>query len=145
MNHAIELLTVEFDQLTKAFPDAEFPPKCFVHMNAEYLEYESRMMLKISFPVLPEFTNPMRSMQGGFITAAFDNVIGPLSYLAARAPCTSLDIHTNYIRPVSQGDRLIITAKVVTRGRSTMHITAEAVNAKGKLTATCGSHLMVMK
>lgn len=145
MNSAIELLNTELELLTGGFPGAEYPPQCFVHMKAEYLEYESRTMLKISFPVLPEFTNPMKSMQGGFITAAFDNVIGPLSYLSARVPCTSLDIHTNYIRPISPGDHLIITAKVVTRGRLSLHITAEAVNAKGKLIATCGSHLIALK
>lgn len=141
----IVLLNAEFDLMSKQYPDAQLPPECFALMKAEYIDYESRMMLKISFPVLPEYLNPMKSMQGGFIAAAFDNVIGPLSYLAARATCVSLDMHTNFIRPIYAGDLLTITARVVIRGRSTMNISAEGVNAKGKLVASCSSHLIIVK
>ena len=145
MDANLDILNAEFEQMSKQFPDAQLPPNCFSVMRGKYLDYESRTLMKISFPVLSEFLNPMRSMQGGFIAAAFDNVIGPLSYLAARATCVSLDMHTNYIRPVYAGDELNITARVVIRGRATMNISAEAVNSKGKLIATCTSHLIVMK
>jgi len=127
------------------FPTAQLPPNCFTLMKPEYLEYESRMMLKISFPVEKEYLNPMLGMQGGFIAAAFDNVFGPLSYLAARTPCTTLDLHTNYIRPILEKDTLIVTARVVSRGQSTMHLSAEATNLKGKLIATCSTHMMIIK
>ncbi|MFA6456617.1 MAG: PaaI family thioesterase [Bacteroidota bacterium] len=145
MNPNLEVLQAEFEQLGGQFPDAQLPPNCFSVMKAEYIDYESRTMLKITFPVLPEFLNPMKTMQGGFIAAAFDNVIGPLSYLAARATCVSLDMHTNFIRPINVDDQLTITARVVIRGRATMNISAEGVNAKGKLIATCTSHMIVMK
>jgi uncharacterized protein (TIGR00369 family) len=145
MNSNLDILSAEFQQMTTQFPDAQLPPNCFSVMKGKYLDYELRTMLKISFPVLSEFLNPMKSMQGGIIAAAFDNVIGPLSYLAARATCVSLDMHTNFIRPVFVGDELTITAKVIIRGRSTMNISAEAVNSRGKLIATCTSHLIVMK
>jgi uncharacterized protein (TIGR00369 family) len=145
MNDNLTILNAEFDLMSKQYPDAQLPPECFSLMKAEYVDYESRMMLKISFPVLPEYLNPMKSMQGGFIAAAFDNVIGPLSYLAARATCVSLDMHTNFIRPIYAGDLLTITARVVIRGRSTMNISAEGVNAKGKLVASCSSHLIIVK
>lgn len=145
MNSSLEILHSELDQLHKQFPAAELPPKCSVSMKGEYLDYESRVMLKIAFPVLEEYLNPMKSMQGGFITAAFDNVFGPLSYLAARTPCTTLDLHTNYIRSISSGDTLTVTARVVSRGALAMHLSAEAVNAKGKLIATCTSHMVPIK
>jgi uncharacterized protein (TIGR00369 family) len=145
MNPSLELLQSEFDQLSKQFPSAVLPPNCSVLMKGEYVHYESRMLLTISFPVLEQFLNPMKTMQGGFITAAFDNVIGPLSYLAARNPCTSMDIHTNYIRPIVAGDVLTITAKVVSRGNTAMHLSAEAVNNKGRLVATCSANMVVMK
>jgi uncharacterized protein (TIGR00369 family) len=145
MNPNLDILQSEFSRLSESVPEAKLPPDCFSMMRGEYLDYEQRLMLKVSFPVLPEFLNPMKTMQGGFIAAAFDNVIGPLSYLAARTPCVSLDMHTNYIRSILEGDQLIITARVVIRGRSTMNISAEAVNAKGKLIATCTSHLIIMK
>lgn len=145
MKDSLELLQSEFAQLEKQFPSAQLPPNCSVLMKGEYVDYDSRVMLKIAFPVLQEYLNPMRSMQGGFVTAAFDNVFGPLSYLAARTPCTTLDLHTNYIRSVNAGDTLIVTARVVSRGLSAMHLSAEAVNGKGKLVATCTSHMVPIK
>lgn len=138
-------MNAEFDQLQKQFPSAQLPPNCSVLMKGEYLDYDSRVMLKSAFPVREEYLNPMRSMQGGFVTAAFDNVFGPLSYLAARTPCTTLDLHTNYIRSINAGDTLVVTAKVVSRGLSAMHLSAEAVNGKGKLIATCTSHMVPIK
>lgn len=145
MDPSLELLQSEFDQLSKQLPAAVLPPHCAVLMKGEYIHYESRMLLTIAFPVLEQFLNPMKTMQGGFITAAFDNVIGPLSYLAARNPCTSMDIHTNYVRPIVAGDTLSITAKVVSRGNTALHLSAEAVNSKKRLVATCSANMVVVK
>lgn len=145
MHSSIELFHAEMESCNKHFPNAQLPPNCFALMKPEYLEYETRQMLKIAFPVEKEYLNPMMGMQGGFIVAAFDNVFGPLSYLAARIPCTTLDLHTNYIRPILEKDSLIVTARVVSRGQSTMHLSADAVNSKGKLIATCSTQMMIMK
>ncbi len=145
MPTSLEILQSEFSQLHKQFPSAELPPKCSASMKGEYVDYESRLMLKIAFPVLEEYLNPMKAMQGGFITAAFDNVFGPLSYLASRTPCTTLDLHTNYIRSINAGEILTVTARVVSRGVSAMHLSGEAVNERGKLIATCTSHMVPLK
>lgn len=145
MTSSLELLESEFDQLQQQFPSAQLPPNCSVLMGGKYVDYDSRVMLTIAFPVRKEYLNPVKAMQGGFITAAFDNVFGPLSYLAARTPCTTLDLHTNYIRSINAGDTLTVTARVVSRGLSAMHLSAEAVNGKGKLIATCTSHMVPIK
>ena len=144
MTSTIEILHDEFSRLGAMSPSAALPPNCAVMMKGKYVGYESRMMLAIAFPVLEEYLNPMKAMQGGFITAAFDNVFGPLSYLAARTPCTTLDLHTNYIRSIAAGDTLTVTARVVSRGLSAMHMSGDAVNGKGKLIATCTSHMVPM-
>ncbi len=133
------------DLLHQQFPNAQLPPHCFTTMKAEFLDYESRTMLKVVMPVLEESLNPLRVMQGGFITAAFDNAFGPLSYLAARNPCATLDLHTQYIRSITIGDTLTITARVVSRSGMAMHLSGEAHNGKGKLVATCSSNMIVMK
>ena len=145
MNSSLEMMNTEMEALAKRFPGAQLPPNCFTSMNAEFVDYESRTKLTVSIPVRKELLNPMAVMQGGFITAAFDNTFGPLSYLAARYPCSTLDLHTNYIRSVAEGDLLTITATVVSRGPSSMHLSAEAMNSKGKLVATCTSHMIVIK
>ena len=95
--------------------------------------------------ILQKYVNPVRKMQGGFITAAFDNTFGPLSYLAARCPCTTLDLHTQFVRPVSAGDRLTVTAKVVSRSARTMYLSATAFDANEKLVATCSANMVLAK
>ena len=115
---------------------AVFPPPCFVTMNGRFTAYESRSSLTVTFPVTENMLNPVGAMQGGFITAALDNVMGPLSYLAMRNPASTLDIHTQYVRAVAVGDTLTVTARVVSMGPATLVMTAEARNARGKLVAT---------
>ena len=63
-------------------------------------------------------------MQGGFITAAFINVLGPLSYLIAKKPSVTLELTTNYIRPIMVGDVIIIQAHLVGKGFAAMHMSA---------------------
>jgi uncharacterized protein (TIGR00369 family) len=115
---------------------AVFPPPCVVTMNGKFTDYESRSSLTVTFPVTENMLNPVGAMQGGFITAALDNVMGPLSYLAMRNPASTLDIHTQYVRAVVVGDTLTVTARVVSMGPATLVMTAEARNARGKLVAT---------
>ncbi len=145
MNKAEELFNAEMEQMKLAFPAAQVPPNCYQWMKVGVLQYESRSMLSIELPVTEEMLNPMRVMQGGFVTAAFDNAFGPLSYVAARNPCTTLDMHTQYIRPIPVGDVLTVTVRVVSRGPVSLHLSGEAFNRKGKLVASCSSNMIVMK
>ncbi len=120
------------------------PPNCYRFMRGEYRAYESRTSLTVSFPVLPEYHNPVGAMQGGLITAAVDNTIGPLSYLAARAPCTTLDLHTQYLRSVAADDTITVTARVISRGSQTLTFSADVVNGKGKLIARASATMLVV-
>jgi uncharacterized protein (TIGR00369 family) len=124
-------------------PDGELMPNCFRHMRGEFLDYRSREKLRVRFPVMDEMLNPVQRLQGGFITAAFDNVFGPLSYAAARALCSTIDIQTNFLRGIDSGDTLTIEGRVVTRGSTTLHLAAEGFNGKGKLVATCTANMII--
>ena len=64
------------DFLQYAEAGATYPPNCSVAMKEEVLHYESCTSLAVKFPVLEVSLNPLRTMQGGFIVAAFDNVFG---------------------------------------------------------------------
>jgi uncharacterized protein (TIGR00369 family) len=143
---ALRALHDELVHLKESHPTGgDLLPNCFRDMQGEFLDYIPRQMLKTRFPVLEESLNPVRKMQGGYITAAFDNTFGPLSYVAARCICSTIDIQTQFIRSVDEGDSLTITARVVSRGSSTMHLSGEAVNAKGKLVATCTANMVVQR
>jgi uncharacterized protein (TIGR00369 family) len=170
---SLAVLESEMNQLAQQFPSTQLPPNCFGFLKTEFVEYvppfrmppvrnaksgKSRTpacrngalrlagtMLKVIVPVFKESLNPMGAMQGGIITAAFDNTFGPLSYLAARNPCITLDLHTNFIRPAKEGEVLTITARVISRSPVSLHLSGEAVNEKGKLIATCTSQMVVTK
>ncbi|MFA5834038.1 MAG: PaaI family thioesterase [Bacteroidota bacterium] len=145
MNNSLDIFNSEMEQLAKQFPQAKVPPNCYKWMKVKELDYESRTMLKIEVVVTEEMLNPMRVMQGGFVTAAFDNAFGPLSYVAAKNPCSTLDMHTQYIRSIGLGETLTVTVRVVSRGPVSIHLSGEAYNSKGKLVATCSSNMIVMK
>lgn len=115
-------------------------PYCFKYMQGTVLDFVEGESLTISFPVLRDYLNPSGTMQGGFITAAFDNVFGPLCYLATKTTATTtIDIITSYHRPIFEGDELIITATVKNKGRNKIYMTAEAYNQDKKLVATASS------
>lgn len=140
MSASLVLLEEELQLLSRDHAlGATFPPNCFVSMQAKFVEYESRRSLAVTFPVLEESLNPLRTMQGGFIVAAFDNVFGPLSYLAARVPCVTLNLNTQFIRPIALQDHLTVRATVVSRNAQVLQMTAEAFNSRNKLIATASA------
>jgi uncharacterized protein (TIGR00369 family) len=121
-------------------------PNCFVFMQGRMLEFNMDERLTIAFPVLESYLNPAGSMQGGFITAAFDNVFGPLCQAVTnRKATTTVDLYTNYHRPIFAGDELIITASIIVKGRTKIHMTAEAYNQEKKLIATASTNYMYLK
>ncbi len=145
MNQSEELFTSEMEEINRLFPDARIPPNCFTWMNVRVISYDSRRMVKIQIPVTEQMLNPMMVMQGGFISAAFDNAFGPLSYAAAKKPCSTLEMHTQYIRSIAAGEMLTVEAKVVSRGTHSLHIAGEAHNSQGKLIATSGCTMIIMR
>lgn len=138
-------LREELLQLTSTFGSGvAFPPPCFTTMRAEFTDYESRTALTATFPVEETLLNPVGIMQGGFIAAAIDNVMGPLSYLAMRNPAATLSLHTQFIRGAASGDILTVTARVVSRTPRTLVMAAEARNRKGKLIAMATANAVVI-
>ena len=73
-------------------------------------------------------------MQGGIITAAFDNVFGPFCFLESRTSSTAaIDINTTYHRPIMAGDVLTVTVDLIAKGRTFIHMAGEARDSRGKL------------
>ncbi len=118
-------------------------PNCFVTMQGKVLNYIPDSSLSIAFPVMESYLNPARTMQGGFITAAFDNVFGPLCLLATGTPhTTTVDISTHYHRSISAGDELIVTAVIKSKGRTKIHMLGEAYNKQNQLIATASTNYL---
>lgn len=120
------------------------PPPCYLHMKAILVAYDTDKGLTVAFPVLEAYLNPAGTMQGGFITAAFDNVFGPLCYLASGSRASAMvDINNSFHRPAFAGDELTITARVKTKGRTIIHMEAEAYNQDNKLVASAHCNYML--
>ena len=92
-------LTNEILSKLPKHPSIEIPPKIFVDMDGEFLEYVEGKSLTTRFPVKERYQNPLGAMQGGMIVAAMDNTYGPLSYMVA-APSVTTHMNATYIHPV---------------------------------------------
>jgi uncharacterized protein (TIGR00369 family) len=146
MDDPIVSLMNEFGALKAAHAlTGDLLPNCFQEMKGEFIDYRPRERLVARFPVQEKYLNPVRMLQGGFLTAAFDNVFGPLSYLAARSLCSTIDIQTHFLRGVEAGDFLTITGRVISRGSTLMHLSGEAHGSKGKLVATSSATVIIQR
>jgi acyl-coenzyme A thioesterase PaaI-like protein len=84
-------------------------------------------------------------MQGGFITAAFDNAFGPLCLITTSAAnTTTLYINTTYHRPIFPGDELTINARIKSNGRTMVYMTAEGYNKEGQLIASAHTQYFIL-
>jgi uncharacterized protein (TIGR00369 family) len=124
----------------------EIPPKIFVDMEAEVVDFrQDEGVLIVRFPVKERYQNPMGMMQGGMIVAAIDNTVGPLSYLVA-PPSVTTQLNTTYIRPISPTERVItVEARVVELTRRQLFFSARVSNAEGKTIALAQVTAQVME
>jgi uncharacterized protein (TIGR00369 family) len=130
-----------YGELTMELPDA---PPCYTSMHARLTGHKPGTELTVAFPVIESYANPAGSIQGGYITAAFDNVFGPLCYMASGTGASAMvDINARFHRPVFPGDELTITARVKAKGRRIIHMDGEAYNKAGKLVASAACDYMI--
>lgn len=117
--------------------DLNFPPQCMLHMGTEFTEWDrEHKTLTARFPLKAEFQNPRQFMQGGFVVAALDNVLGPLSYLSD-APSVTTQLNTTFVRPAAPTfDYVEIKAFIVDQTASKVFSMAEARSPAGKLLST---------
>lgn len=102
------------------------------------------LSLTFRFPVQHWQVNRVGTLHGGMICSAFDLTIAALARFCARehfAPTVSLDV--KYIRPVQEGDTLVVTAKATAAGKRITQLIGEARSGQsGKLVATAASVYM---
>lgn len=126
--------------------DLIIPPPCFIHMEGKFVCWNpQKKLLSARFPIKAEFQNPRKYMQGGFVVAALDNTLGPLSYLSG-VPSVTVQLNTSYIRPTAPSYEYIeVTASIIDQTSSKIYSTAEARSPEGKLLsiAHATSHIVI--
>jgi uncharacterized protein (TIGR00369 family) len=140
LRYTIEL----FRSFTPPGVELELPPPSAKAFDLEFEEYVPAQSLTATVAVSKQYANAVGLLQGGFLAAMFDNLIGPLSYLTARGATTTLELTTHFLRPVVPGERLRLTAVVRKAGRTAIYIAAEAHNGDSKLVATAMSTVQVL-
>jgi uncharacterized protein (TIGR00369 family) len=121
------------------------PPPSSKVLGTTYVEVDLGKTLTAEFKFNPEFTNPIKTFHGGFLTAAFDDVCGPLTYMAAQRPAVTLEMSTSFIRPFTAKDEVMrIRGEVISQTKSILILKAEARTREGKLLAIFQSNSMIL-
>jgi len=118
---------------------------CVELMQQEFVECIVGQKLTCTYPVLDIYLNPRKTMQGGFISAAFDNTFGSLIYFSTgRLDMATINMHVNYHRPIFQNDKLTVTVYVKLLGKTIINLEGEAYNTDKKLIASANGNFILL-
>lgn len=114
----------------------QIPPPCSEEMKTEFVAFdEAERLLAARFPVEARYQNPLGYMQGGFVTAAVDNTLGPLSYLLA-PPSVTLQLTTQFLRPVAPDtSHIIVHGRVDEMTKRYLFMSARVLDARDRVLA----------
>jgi uncharacterized protein (TIGR00369 family) len=137
-----EYLTKEIiDELEKRNPEIhmglEIPPAVFIDMEGSVGQFsKSENSLVCYFPVLENQLNPFGNMQGGVISAAIDNTIGPLSILVAD-PSVTRHLEVKYKKAITpEMERITVTAQLLKQDKKFLFFTSSVTDSEGNVLAT---------
>jgi acyl-coenzyme A thioesterase PaaI-like protein len=127
-------------------PGRNSPSNCFMVMRPEYVDYTPGESISLAFPVLEMYSNPRKSMQGGFISAAFDNSFGVLvGIITGQREMASVDLSVSYHRPIFENDTLTIKVYLKSRGKNIAYLTGEAFDSEKRLVASASTNIMLLE
>jgi uncharacterized protein (TIGR00369 family) len=97
---------------------------------------------RVRFQGRPEFVNPAGSVQGGFLSAMLDDVIGMMAMVKAgpKMLAATIDLHVQYLRPVRPGP-VEVAARITEKGRAILFAEAELYDLRGKIAAKARASL----
>lgn len=116
-----------------------------LELKIEYLEAEPGKKIRGKVPFQKRFSNPIRTYQGGILSAAMDDHFGPLSYITAERPCTTLSLSTTFLKPFTEKMGFcIVEAEVLTKTKSFIFMRATVHSPEGVLIAHGESHVAIV-
>lgn len=123
-----------------------WPPPSFTSMDGEVFDFRlEEGWLRNRFPILPTQLNPYGLMQGGFIAAAIDNTIGPLSMLVS-PPNLTKTLEVQYQKAVSPDMlSIFVTAKFLAQHSRKLLFEASVENQEGVRLASATSTHWILK
>ncbi|HXH30127.1 MAG TPA: PaaI family thioesterase [Bacteriovoracaceae bacterium] len=124
----------------------QLPPPSLAELKLEYLKVEPGVTIRARLPFLRKFTNPVGLYQGGFLSAAIDEVFGPLSYLTAGRPCMTLSMNVTFIRAFEEKmAHCLVDAVVVRKTTNLIFMRADVLTQEGEMLAHAQSHVTILR
>lgn len=113
------------------------PPPVFEAMRGEFLAFDAQAgSLAARFAILDEHLNPYGYMQGGMVTAAIDNTLGPLSMLVA-PPNVTRRLEIKYSRAITLDlGSITVRAELVERRGRWLMFAARVYDPEERLLAS---------
>jgi len=135
-----EILPVLEKRLEGRSDEIDFPPPVFDIMQGEIVSYDTDKEILINrFPVLSEYLNPYKTLQGGIIATLIDNTIGPLSLIVSPPNFTRL-LEVKYGKVVTPDmGFVLVTAQFIEKKKRQLFFKATVSNEDGDKLATAKS------
>ncbi len=122
----------------------DMPPSA-AFLGYEFMELDrDAQTMRVHFQARKEMLNPKGTIQGGFLTAMLDDVMGSMVVALTSKGSVSTDIHTQYLLPVFPGP-LIGEARVVHMARATVFTQAALYNDTGEKVAAATQTARMVK
>lgn len=140
-----DAITARLQSLVPAPIRERIPPPVIVELQGKLKVWVPGKSLTAHFPPQPRFSNVAGAVQGGILIAGLDAVMGCLSFLECGAPCTSLGIQTNFVRPIlpEDGD-FQICATFKTRTKSLSYVHGEVLSPDGTPAVIANMSMMIL-
>jgi len=144
-NNAHHIIQDLKDEMVALGLDLEMPHQSMKALDTVYTEVIYGKMISATFKFNPAFCNPFRRIQGGFICAFIDDVCGPLTFMAAKRPCATLDLNTTFLRPFDSKDEYVnVKAELISKSKSLIVLKAQVTSKDEKLIAIATSVSMIL-
>jgi uncharacterized protein (TIGR00369 family) len=116
-------------------------PPCADLLGWRMLEAKPEVgWVKVAFEGRPEFRNPAGFVQGGFLSAMLDDVMGPAVLLMTGGATytVTIDLHVSFLAPAKPGP-IVGEGRVVQLGKSIGFVEGSLRDAAGALLARATS------
>jgi acyl-coenzyme A thioesterase PaaI-like protein len=141
-----KLKNMKADLKTQTGIDFQLPPPSQTELSLEYLEIVPGKKMVAKLPFQKRFTNPIFTYQGGMLAAGMDDVFGPLSYITAERPCTTLSLNTTFLKAFTEKmGHVLIEATVLQKTKSFIFMRADVRSPEGDLIAHAESHVAILR
>lgn len=129
-------------ELKSKAPQLQLPPPSMEELGIEYLSIVPGKEIKAKIPFKKKFTNPTGLYQGGFLSAALDEVFGPLAFVTHQGPCLTLSLNVTFLKAFQESMKeCYLVAQIIKETRQFIFMKAEVTTADGDILAFAESHV----